>query len=266
MDRSIGIVVLATGLVIGCDKKPNKAPDPVAPAAAPAVAPPVAGPFLPAKISDQQGIAFAEFAGQAIEAKGPDGARFLIKVGTVLVVDKAAELAMGDPDVATDEVTVAGKKLLVPSKSVIVESRLSRSLDGSAALFSVTDSCGDACHTLLFVVTPDGRRTKLGDGVIDVVAAWRKDGKELAVGSGGLWIVSLPDLAVRTLGDYTAPAYGPDGTLFVRHHDGSGFKLVGEAAKRVFVAKKQPPAEEGDYGADDPSPPTFDAAGKPKFD
>lgn len=273
--------VLTLGLVIGCREKPTTDPDPVAQpgsgsasgagsasgsgAGSAAVAPRAPGPFLPTQIPAKHGIAFAEAAGGTSEAKAPDGTAVPVKDGTVLTVDREGEAVIGNSKASMDAITVAGNKLSISARNVIVESRLKRSPDGSTALFYLIDSCGDVCHTELSVVTSDGRRVALGDGTVDVVAAWRKDGKELVVGSGGLWIVSLPDLAVQTLDEYTAPAYGPDGTLYVRDQDGSGFTLVGAEAKRVFKAKKPPPLQEGDYGADDPTPPTFNAAGKPTF-
>lgn len=208
----------------------------------------------------------AETAGGTVEATAKDGAKVKLADGARVDVVAANEMEMGaDSSSSTIEITSGGKQWVLPLLNVLTEERLARSPDGKYAVFSAIDHCGDACHTVLYVVATDGRREKLGDGVVDRVVAWRQDGKELAVGSGILWLVRLPALEVQSDEQYTAPAYAPDGTLYVRDPDGSAYKLGAGKAKRVFKAPKPPPPLEGDYGADDPVPVEFDAAGKPTY-
>ena len=71
-----------------------------------------------------------------------------------------------------------------------------------------------------------------------------------------------------SLESYTAPAYAPDGTLYIRDQDGSAYIFAaGSKPRLVFKAEKdEAEPEEDDYGADDPMPVEFDAAGKPQFD
>jgi hypothetical protein len=232
-----------------------------------AMSPPAPTTFFPAKLDDKQGVAFAETKGGTVEGKAADGTKVSIKDGTRLDVAEVKEADMSTDDAATVDVKVDGKTVALPMGAVLLEGSLTRSPDGKVAVFTYIDSCGDLCHTMLHVVTDDGRRAKLGDGVADRVVAWRKDGKQAAVGSGQLWLVTLPDLTVKHLEKYTAPAYAPDGTLYVRDQDGSAYTLAADGkAKRVWKAKKVAPDEADEYGADDPPPVELDSAGKPKFE
>ncbi len=276
MHRSRWAIALVAVVVWGCEKKGAGHPPvktgselPAGPEASrpPPTPAPAPGPFLPASIADGRGIALADAQGGTIAATADDGSKIEIADGAAVAIAEIAEMGMGagGPDSATVDVVVGGKRVALPAGQVLHEEALQRSPDGAVAVFSFINSCGDLCHTMLYVVASDGRRAKLGDGVVDVVVAWRADGKELAVGSGSLWLVALPELQVRAVHEYTAPAYAPDGTLYVRDQDGSAYTLTGTEATRVHKAKKQPPLEEGDYGADDPPPVTFDADGRPRF-
>jgi len=228
-------------------------------------APAAPAAFLPAKLDAKQGIVFAETRGGTVDAIGADKARTTLPDGTVVEIAEVKEADMSTSDEASVDVVVGGKTVTVPAARVLLEATLQRSPDGAFAVMSVIESCGDLCHTIHYAIASDGRRAKLGDGVADVVVAWSKDGKQAAIGSGNLWLVSLPDLAVRLVEGFTAPAYAPDGTLYVRDHDGSAYTGVESGKKkRVFKAEPLEP-EEGDYGADDPPPVEFDAKGKPDF-
>jgi hypothetical protein len=221
--------------------------------------------FLPARLAAHTGIAFAETQGETIDAPGANGQGRSIADGAEVSIKAAREVEMGDSDEATVDVIAEGETLTLPAARVLREGNLTRAPDGSFAVFDVIESCGDLCHTAIYLVARDGRRVRLGGGVVDLVVAWRSDGKEVAIGSGSLWIVSLPALAVRQLPEYTAPAYSPDGTLYVRDQHGSAF-TVGAKVELKWRAPPSPPPEEGDHGADDPPPVRFDAAGKPSFE
>jgi hypothetical protein len=248
---------------------PAEAPKPVAPAAAPASSPtPAAAPFLPAVLAPKTGIAFAETRGGRVQGKAANGSKTSIRDGAPVAVVSVHQAEMGDPDSSTVEVKVDGKRSTVPITAVLWEEALQRSPDGAFAVFSAITACGDLCHTEIFLVGRDGKRVPLGGGGVDVAVAWRPDGKEVAVGSGSLWLVALPGLTVRPVEDYMAPAYAPDGTLYVRDRDGSAYKLRSGKAKRVW---KAPPAAEPEDGGDmeggamEPTPVKFDRAGKPNF-
>ncbi|HUQ02573.1 MAG TPA: hypothetical protein VM261_08770 [Kofleriaceae bacterium] len=278
MKHSIALAISLAALAPGCKEKAKPPPaGSTAPAADAATAAPTPEPakplaFLPAKLAEKLGVLFAAAQGGTIEGKSASGAIEKLKDGTVVEVGEIVEPDMSSGDTPpTAQVTVGGKTYTVRTHEVLTEANLARSPDGTAAIFSVVTSCGDLCHTDAWLVTSAGKRASLGEGGVDTVTAWRKDGKEVAIGSSGLVIVALPDLTVRTLDDYTAPAYGPDGTLYVRDHDGSAFTLgANDKATRVWKAPKQPAAdsdegEEGEYGGDAPTPVTFDPAGKPKY-
>jgi hypothetical protein len=212
--------------------------------------------FLPATIAEQKGVVFAETAGAAVEG---------IPDGTLVDVTDRSESGMGMDD-ASYEVSYQGKTVKLAGARLVTEDGLQRSPDGKLAVFSIIESCGDLCHSVIYVIAADGRRAKVGDGVADLVVAWRKDGAEVAIGSGMLHLVDTATLAVRDVEKYTAPAYGPDGTLYVRDHEtGSAFTIAGtDKPKRVW--KNPEKLEHDEYGAEDPPPVTFDAKGAPEFE
>lgn len=222
--------------------------------------------FLPAKLDDKHGVVFAETKGGTVEATGADKAKTTIPDGTVVEIAEVKEADMSTRDEAAVDVVVGGKTVTVPAARVLLEANLQRSPDAAFAVMSVIERCGDLCHTIHYIVAADGKRAKIGDGVVDIAVGWSKDGKQAAIGSGQLWLVSLPDLAVRAIEKYTAPAYGPDGVLYVRDNEGSVWTGVegGGKAKRVWKSPWWIELED-DYGADDPPPVNFDASGKPDF-
>ena len=270
------LIAVVLGGGAGCKKKSQAAADAgatistVADASASATAaPPDAGPgadaaiasaFFPARLGDKQGVILAEQPGGSVEG---------IADGTLVDIGEVSESSMGSEGDSMAEVSAGGKTAKVPMIRLMREQSIQRSPDGKFAVLSQIESCGDLCHTMHFLVAADGRRVRLGDGVVDVVVAWKKDGSELAVGSGHLWIVTLADLSVRKVETYTAPIYGPDGTLYARDHDGSAFIVAGSGApKRVWQAPPREPSEVelDEYGADDPDPVRFDDKGQPIYE
>lgn len=260
---SLAIMASVMSLAVAC----TSAEGPGRGAGGPA-APKAASRMLPSKLGDKQGVIFAETAGDTVTGKGDGGATVEIPDGAAveIVAENEAMMGGGEEDASTD-ILYQGTKLTVPAIRLLVEGALERSPDGRLAIFSTIVSCGDLCHRDLYVLAADGRRERLGDGVADIVVGWSKDGKQAAIGSGQLWLVDIATLQVTPLESYTAPAYAPDGTLYIRDQDGSAYILAaGSEPRLVFKAEKEPEREEGDYGADDPMPVEFDAAGKPQFD
>ena len=264
------VVVLA-----GCSKKEKKqeAPPPPPPAvvdAAAAVAPPAdaAAPkpeLLPAKLGEKDGVVIAEKQGGEVTAT-VKGQSVAIPDATKVEIVAEKEAMAGASDDATFTVKYEGKDVELRADRVMTESTLTRSPDGKHAVFIAMFACGDLCHTAISLVSADGRRTKLGEAGVDVNVAWTKD--KVAVGAGNLWLVSLVDHEVTYLEGYTAPAYSPDGVLYVRNMDGSAFELTGDKPKQVWKAKRKKKKiddEEDPYDVDYPPPVTF-VGGKPKFD
>jgi hypothetical protein len=233
---------------------PTPTPTATAPATQAAPTPAPVASLLPAKIGKDKGIVFADKQGGTVES---------LADGTEVDVVSVHEAEMGVAAASTVEVKVSGKHIKLPIDRVLREDALTRAADGKLAVFHTISACGDACHTALFVIAADGRRVKLGDGAVDVATAWRPDGQQVAIGSGELWIVDLPSLAVQHLDKYTAPAYAPDGKLYVRDQDGSGFAMAADnTAKRVHKAKHSHGGDGDEGGGGDPAPATFDATGK----
>ncbi|HEU5056675.1 MAG TPA: hypothetical protein VFU21_09110, partial [Kofleriaceae bacterium] len=270
--------------LVGCEKKADE-PKQEAPAEAeakakapaaeapPAAATPVAAtpdaaapPFLPPAIDKKSGIIFAEKAGGTVKG---------IKDGTVVEVVGESGGAVADMADATVTVKHEGRKVKLRADRVLRDidvEQIRRSPDNQYAVFSPIYACGDVCHSVLWLISArDGKRVKLGEGGPDVEVAWHPKGGTVAAGSGGLWIVSLADYKVKELEEYTSPAYSPDGTLYVRDHEGSAFIVGKGKPKKVWDAgggddggDEGADEEEDVRGVDDPRPVRFEG-GKPEF-
>lgn len=271
--KTMTLCALAVALV-GCGKKTEQtkpadpaAAAPEAPAATAGVADaqPAAAPatpsFLPAAIDEKSGIVFAEKAGGLVEG---------IKDGTPVAVVAEKDGMVGDEEDASVTIEHGGKKVELKTDRVLRGGTLDgihRSADGKYAVFSPVVGCGDICHSVLWLIrTADGQRVLIGEGGPDVHVAWHPDGSTVAVGSGSLWVVSLADYKATPMEGYLSPSYAPDGTLYVRNHDGSAFTVGKGKPVRVWKAPKRE-AMEDDEGmpSEDPTPVEF-ADGKPKFD
>lgn len=272
-------------LAVGCKKEAKQAPPAPEPAtkvtaaagSATTTPPPAPTPdaapapatFFPAKLAESEGIVFAETKGGTVEVEAVEGGtKANIPDGTLLKIEKMGELSLGDGEHVTHEVTWDGKRYRVPGPRMLTEGDLRRSPDGTFAVFVGPHSCGDVCHTELAVIGVDGARKAIGGGLAQQAVAWRKDNAQLAVGSGTLWLVTLPSLEVKEVEGYQAPSYAPDGTtLYARDFDGSAFVFEGDTPKQLWKAKKRKTnPNEGDYGAMQNPPLTFDAAGKPQLE
>lgn len=263
--------VLVLVLVVACSKKPAEPPPPApasgsAPAAAPVDAAAATVPkaeLLPSKLGEKEGVVFAEEQGEQVTAT-VRGQSVQIPDGTKVEVVGEKEAMAGSGEDVTVTVKYEGKDVELPAERVLVEGLVKRSPDGKHLVFSVTTSCGDVCHSVMYLVSADGRRTKLGEGGVDTTVAWSAD--KVAVGSGSAWIATLADHSVKNLEDYTSPSYSPEGVLYVRNHDGAAFKVEGDKPTQVWKPKKkrkQPDSDEMPH--EDPPPVTFEG-GKPKFE
>ena len=267
-------IVLVLALLVGCSKKEKKAEPPpptlasgtaAAPAEPDAATPPAAkAEVLPAKLGDKDGIVIAEKQGGEVTAT-VKGQSVTIADGTrVEIVEGGKEPMVGSQDDATVMVKYEGKEIELKADRVITEGSLIRSPDGKHAVFTAVTACGDLCHSVIYLVSTDGRRTKLGEGGPDTTAAWTAD--KVAVGNHGLWVATLASHEAKNVEGYTSPAFGPDGVLYVRDPSGSAFTLDGDKPKQVWKAKKKKKsADEEDMPEEDPEPVTF-VDGKPKFD
>jgi hypothetical protein len=269
MKRAFVVVVFLA--LASCAKKKKEEPAPApasgSPAAAPVAvdaAPPAAkAELLPAKLGEKDGIVFSEKAGEQVTAS-LKGQSVMIPDGTRVEVVGEKEAMAGSGEDATVTVKYDGKEVELREDRVLREGMLKRSADGKHAVFLAYTSCGDLCHTVMYLLSTDGRRTKLGEGGPDMTVAWGKD--TVAVGNQGLWIATLADHSVKPLEDYTSPAYSPEGVLYVRNFDGAAFEVKGDKPTQVWKPKKKKKEPDSDeMPAEDPPPVTF-PGGKPKYD
>ncbi|MDQ3296924.1 MAG: hypothetical protein M3619_10080 [Myxococcota bacterium] len=231
-----------------------------------APAPPAANAeLLPAKLADKQGVVFAEKQGDQVTAT-VKGQTVLIPDGTKVEIAAEKDVGVGGGDEASVTVKFGSQEVELKADRVLVEGALKRSADSKHAVFTIVTGCGDVCHTAIYLLSVDGKRTKLGEGGPDTTVAWTAD--KVAVGNGDLYIATLANHEVKSLPEYTSPAYSPEGVLYARNHDGAAFKVEGDKPTQVWKPKqKRKIADdgEGDMMQEDPAPVRFEG-GKPKFD
>lgn len=241
-------------------------PPPVAPAAdagSPA-AEPVPVFSIAAPLAPTAAVILAETPGVRVTMRPESGPALSLADGErVTYVEESTSVGAGD-SLATVE--ARGVRGTVPNARVITEERLHRAPSGGAAVFAAVFFCGDLCHGEVWLLDAAGRRTRITDNAgPEVVVAWRPDGARVAVGSYGLFVVRPDDARAEPIPDFTAPAYAPDGTLFVRgetERDDGVFELLeGAAPRRVFAAPGRPPRRQPEVPTGDPSPVTFEEGG-----
>ncbi len=267
-------VVFVVLIVVACSKKQEPPPPSgsgsgssvaVSPMDAAPTLPAATTELLPAKLTDKQGVVFAEQQGDQVTAT-VKGQSVMIPDGTKVEIAAEKDVGVGGADEASVTVKFEGQEVELKADRVLLEGALKRSADGKHAVFTVITACGDVCHTAIYLLSVDGKRTKLGEGGPDTTVAWTAD--KVAVGNGDLYIATLANHEVKSLPDYTSPAYSPDGVLFVRNHDGVAFKVEGDKPTQVWKPKqKRKIADdgEGDMMQEAPAPVRFEG-GKPKFD
>ena len=154
----------------------------------------------------------------------------------------------------------------VANPRIVTEDRLSRSPDGRFAVFSALSACGDFCYSEVWVLRRNGDRKLLtANAGPDAVVSYRPDGREVAIGSRALYVVSLPKLEVRKRSDLTSPTYGPDGTLYARGADtDDGLYAIGLDGETRTIAKwpGAPPAPEPEADVPDPRPAALEDHGR----
>jgi hypothetical protein len=166
---------------------------------------------------------------------------------------------MGIEEMSSARVLARGKLVSVANPRVITEDRLARSPDRKWAVFSAMLQCGDFCHLEGWVLG-GGLRVHVSDNLgPDPVVAWRPDGKQVAIGSRGLYLISLPDGKVTVVDRFTSPAYAPDGRLFVRDlgEVDPVWELPPVGPPRKVLAMKGKPQPDPDGDKDEPPPVTI---------
>jgi|GEM_PF-2486488 len=229
-----------------------------------ATAPPAPVFSVAEVLPEGRGLIFAERPGAAVTlhpAQGPDIA--LADGEAVTFFDDSTGVGQGD---STAVVEARGVRGAVPNARVVTEARLRRSPDGRAAVFSAIATCGDLCHVEVWLLGPEGARSRItADAGPDVVVAWSPDSARVAVGSGGLHVVTVADGRVADVADVTAPAWAPDGALFARGagaDDGVFAVTDGAPPRRLFGAPGRPPAPAEGEATPDPTPVTIERDGR----
>ncbi len=155
---------------------------------------------------------------------------------------------------------------VVPNPRVATEARFVRRPEHKVIVFSAVRTCDPKCVSEIWVLHHDGWRIKVTEegGTRAPVVAFSPDGGQVAIGAGGLSVVELPGGKVQRWKEFTSPAYGADGTLFVR---GVGLNdavyTIGEFGRGIELYGEQgtaPKAADGTFT--DPPPVTF-VDGKP---
>lgn len=227
------------------------------------------GPNLLAPLGEHQGRVFGDQPGGILKAvvgakrlPPPDTAKpFELKDGEAIkFIDDNSGIEMGEETFA--QVVARKKRVAVRNGHVILEDRLHRSGDGKWAVFSAMVDCTSYCYSNGWLFGA-GLRLLLSENEfgVDVAVAWRPDGKEVAVGSHGLLLVSLPDGQITRSDEVTTPTYGPDGRLFVRSNradsDAVEEWVRGGKPRKLVTMRGRPPQAETGFDPGDPRPVTF---------
>jgi hypothetical protein len=221
-------------------------------------------PNLLTVLPNGQGRVFSDKAGGTVMAKVGRSRIRLHDGDPVEFVDDNSGIGMGEDTFA--EVIFNQKRVTVPNQNIILEDRLRRSPEGNWAIFSGMVSCVDFCYASGWLLGAN-TRIRLSESHFgpDLTVAWRKDGKEVVVGSRGLYLVSLPDGKVTDSSQFTSPAYAPDGRLFVRGNgedDDAVYEWLAQGKPRkILVVPGHPPVMETDTDPGDPRPVTFTRSG-----
>lgn len=170
-------------------------------------------------------------------------------------------VGVGDGE-AVATIRVGKRKLTLPGVNLISEESLQRSPDGKWAVLMTMSGCGDVCHGVAWLLGPAVRVRFSEDVGPEIQVSWRPDGGEVAVGGAGhVHVIALPEAKVVKQGEFEAPAYAPDGRLFMRgpgESDAVHQWIRGGKPRRVLAVRGQPPPlEEGEYYRA-MEPPTFE--------
>lgn len=265
--------LLLLGLTAACASTPRATATPTptpapADAATAADAPPPMSPAPAFSVAEPldaaQGVILAERPGATVTlhpAQGPDLA--LADGERVTFIDDQVGVGQGD---ATATVEARGVRGVVPNARVVLEERLSRGPDRRVAVFSAVATCGDVCHTEVWLLGPEvGRAQITSDASPDVVVAWSPDGSRVATGGGSLHVTTTRDGRAGSIPDVTSPAWAPNGTLFARgaNDDDAIFEVSLDAPPRRLYAPpgRRPPPPDGAADSD-PAPVHFEQNGR----
>jgi hypothetical protein len=233
-------------------------PSAIASTAPETIAPPAPARDLPVP-GLLQAVLLATHQGGTVELTLDGGGRVALTEGSVVDLT-APPAAVSPPAGDWTHVSTGGKQGFVPAESAVNDVR--RSPAGGFAVATAVVTCEDMCHSAVWLVHGMAERWRVFELAVSPDVAWHPHGGAVAIGGDGeMAILDLPSGKVlQRTSRYFAPAYAPDGTLYVRDHDDGVLTLRGDDA--TTVGKSTPPRlRAGEYGGG-PSPVTFAADGR----
>jgi hypothetical protein len=160
---------------------------------------------------------FSVHPGGVVPAVAPGQGRFDLADGEVVqFLDWEQGQDMND---AVATVNARGREVKVPNDQVATADRTFRSPDGQWAVVVAIQTCDGGCRGVGWVLGSSLRARFSTYMAADPQVAWRSDSGEVAIDSGGLYVISLPDGQLTTSGDRGKPSYATDGRLFIRPGD-----------------------------------------------
>ncbi|MCA9515145.1 MAG: hypothetical protein KC635_09405 [Myxococcales bacterium] len=257
--RQVKAVLLMAGAALGAGcASAAAAPDPQGEVA------PATNAGLP-ELGPNEGIILTAEPGGTVEMRALESGKTLtLKDGArVRFQEEFAEVGAGR---AEAHIVAEGEVGVVPNDAVVTEARLVR-LPNGVALFKAVRTCEAYCQARLTLVDADGARIPITEDARDgkLLVAPNGTGGVIAIGREGLWVATLRTGKVKHWDDFTAPAYGPDGTLVVRGVGANDAVFeIGEFGQGVLIAQEPGvvPANEADGAFPDPERVAFEDGGK----
>ncbi|HEY4177957.1 MAG TPA: hypothetical protein VGM90_14015 [Kofleriaceae bacterium] len=207
----------------------------------------------------RDGILLAKTAGGKITLTRDDGKTEDLADGTDVKVT-------GYGNFETAVVNTGDKHGRVATDRIVINDEIQRSPKGDFAVVRTEIECVDLCAGQVWLVHGTVTRWRVFEMSTFPNATWHPQGTSVAVGGDGvLAVIGLPSGEVEYQSDaYMAPAYAPDGTLYVRDENFGIFTFIDGKAKKVGKGKK--PKQLDDELAPRPQPVTFGADGKLRID
>jgi hypothetical protein len=213
----------------------------------------------PPRMEAPQAVIFTAKPGESVtagETKLKDGER-------IIYIGDDGMIGSGTDAVATITKTKGGTTMTLPNVNVLTEERITRSADGAWAVFTAIRTCGDYCYADVWLIGAKTRVKLSGEAHPDVVTAFTPDGKRLAVGSRGIFLVDLANPRPQEFSTVTSPSWGPDGALWARGaaDDDAAYRFDGGTWKRVVKLAGRAPSPEPGADPGDPAPVRFEDGG-----
>jgi hypothetical protein len=207
-------------------------------------------------LSSLEVMTLAREPGGTVKLTLDGGGEAALADGIVLTLSAAPD-GVSPPDPHARHVTAGDKRGFVPGDEVIND--IARAPTGGFAVATGILECGDMCHSAVWLLRGYAQRWRLFPTSVRAAVAWHPTGTSVVVGGDTeIVMIELPSgkISRRTTG-YLAPAFAPDGTLYVRNGDYDVLVLEGDRAKKVGQGKRRPSApgvyETGPHPVDFPT-------------